>query len=437
MWTLGLRKPGYVSHWVKEHIVKAILYAAMSGCLIVGAVRADELPPAEPKNVGLSAEKLERVKTLVQAALDKKQTVGVVVLVARHGKVAYLEAFGKLDVETGKPMTTNAIFRIHSMTKPITTAAALMLVEEGKILLDDSVSKYLPEFKELRVHSGKEDQTNEVKQEMTIRDLMRHTSGLTYGMPNGSAVDKLYVANGIESSRDSLTEMVSKLGKLPLQYQPGTRFHYSVSTDVPGRVIEVVSEKPFDEFLRDRIFRPLDMQDTGFAVPENKLNRFTTCYRTGEKGTFKLTDAPATSRYRTPRKFLSGGGGLVSTARDYSRFCQMLLNGGELQGTRLLRAETVGQMMTNQLPKEAMPMTLGGFPQPFLGFGFGMSVVLDIQSAKPNPAAAECGWNGAASTYFWIAPKSDMVVVVLQQVEPFYFGLQMLLKPAIYAAIEE
>ena len=415
--------------------MRAIAFAVLIPRLLLGAVRAEELPRATPKEVGLSADKLDRIKTVVQAAVDKSQTAGAVVLVARHGKVAYLESFGKMDVEAGRAMTPDAIFRIYSMTKPITTAAALILHEEGKIKLDDPVSQYLPEFKGLRVHAGTGDESVEAKREMTIRDLMRHTSGLTYGMPNGSPVEKLYIANKVENPGNNLADMVAKLGKLPLQYQPGTRFHYSISSDVLGRVIEVASGKPLDEFFRDRIFRPLDMRDTGFVVPDDELNRFTASYRP-EKGTLKLVDAPATSRYHTRRKFLSGGGGLVSTARDYARFCQMLLSGGELQGTRLLRRETVQEMTTNQLPPEALPMKLGGFPQPGLGYGLGVSVRLGPKGAKDR-AAGEYGWTGAASTYFWVAPKTELIVIVLQQVEPFSLGLQLALKPAIYAAVEE
>jgi CubicO group peptidase (beta-lactamase class C family) len=403
--------------------------------LFIGAAWAEELPRATAQQVGLSTDKLDRVKTVVQAAVDKNQTAGVVVLVARHGKIVYCESFGKLDVEAGKVMPTDAIFRIYSMTKPITTAAALTLYEEGKFGLDDPVSRYLPEFKGLRVHAGSGEDTAAAKREMTIRDLMRHTSGLTYGMPNGSPVDKLYIANKIEDPGDSLADMVGKLGRLPLQYQPGTRFLYSVSTDVLGRVIEVASGKPLDEFLRDRLFRPLDMRDTGFVVPNDWLNRFAASYRPGEQ--LRLLDAPATSRYRTGRKYLSGGGGLVSTARDYARFCQMLLNGGDLHGTRLLRRETVREMTTNQLPAEALPMTLGGFPLLGSGFGLGVSVALNAKPPRPDPAAGEYGWSGAASTYFWVAPKTGLVVIILQQVEPFNISLQLALKPAIYAAVEE
>jgi len=417
--------------------VKLVIYVVCSAWLLVEISGAAELPLALPRDVGLSEEKLNRVKTLVQTAVDENRTAGVVVLIARRGKIAYWESFGKLNVEAETPMPNDAIFRIHSMTKPITTVAALVLYDEGKFKLDEPVSKFMPELKGLRVYAGKSEETVEANREVTIRDLMRHTSGFTYGMPNGSPVDQLYIANKIENPGDSLADMVGKLGNLPLQYQPGARFHYSVSTDVLGRLVEVLGEKPLDEFLRDRVFKPLDMKDTGFVVPNDQLNRFAASHRAGEQGLLKVIDVPATSRYRVQRKYLSGGGGLVSTARDYARFCQMLLSGGAFQGNRVLRLETVREMTSNQLPVEALPMTLGGVAVPGLGFGLGVSVALDGTTPTLGPAAGEFGWSGAASTYFWVAPKSELFVVVLQQVEPFNFGLQMALKPAIYAAIQE
>lgn len=417
--------------------MKAILGAALFECLLFGAIRADELPQATPKEAGLSNEKLDHVKSLVQAAVGKNQTAGVVLLVVRRGKIVCLESFGKLSTETATPMPTDAIFRIHSMTKPITTAAALVLCDEGKFKLDEPVSKYLPEFKGLRVYAGAADETVEASREITIRDLMRHTSGLTYGMPNGTPVEKLYIQNKVPDSGGTLADMVRKLAELPLRNQPGTKFHYSISTDVLGRLIEVVSGKRFDEFLHVRILEPLDMRDTGFIVPDEKLDRFASNHRLEADGVLKVIDVPATSRYRSPRKFFSGGGGLVSTARDYARFCQMLLNGGNLQGRRLLRPETVREMTTNQLPDEALPMTLGGVKAPGLGFGLGVSVQLVNDSSKPDPAAGEYGWSGNASTYFWVAPKEELIVIILQQVEPMNVQLQLLLKPAIYAAIEK
>ena len=416
--------------------MKKPLWVVLCGCILLFAkARADELPHASPEEVGLSVKKLERVNALVQEAVDKVQTPGVVVLIVRHGKVAYLRTFGKLSAATNEPMGTDAIFRIHSMTKPITTVAALLLYEQGSFKLDDPVSRYLPEFKGLRVHTGSADETVPVKREMTIRDLMRHTSGLTYGMPNGTIVDRMYIARGIDGPELSLAEMVTALGQLPLQDQPGSRFNYSISTDVLARLVEVRSGKPIDELLQDRICRPLDMRDTGFVVPDDKLARFTASHR-ANSGTLEVIDDPATSRYRTRRKYLSGGGGLVSTARDYARFCQMLLNRGQLDGVRLLRPETIKQMTSNQLPSEALPMKLNGFALPGMGFGLGVSVRMDAPSSKPDPAAGEFGWNGAASTYFWVSPRSDMAVIVLQQVQPYNFALQLALQPAVYAAVE-
>jgi CubicO group peptidase (beta-lactamase class C family) len=417
--------------------VRAIPPVFLFGCLLAGAARAGELPRAKPEEVGLSAGKLDRVRSLVQDAVDRRQTAGAVVLVARRGKVAYLESIGEMDAKAGKAMRPDALFRIHSLTKPITTAAALVLYEEGKLRLDDPVSKYLPQLKGLRVHAGEGREPVPARREMTVRDLMRHTSGLTYGTPDGSPVDKLYIANKVGDPGDSLADLVGKLGRLPLLCQPGTRFHYSVSTDVLGRLIEVASGTPLDEFLRDRVFVPLDMHDTGFTVPDGKRGRFASLHRRGGKGALEVVDAPATGRYRVRPKYLSGGGGLVSTARDYARFCQMLLNGGELQGARLLRRETVREMTTNQLPPEALPMTLGGFRQPGLGFGLGVSVRMDTEASRPGPASGEYSWSGAASTYFWVAPRSEMFVVVLQQVVPFDVGLQLALRPAVYGAVQD
>jgi len=400
--------------------VRALLSAFVATCISVAVACAEELPRAAPATVGLSPEKLDRVKAIVQAAVEKKQTAGVVVLVARRGKVVFLETFGSLT--QGKPMQPDAIFRIYSMTKPITSVAALMLCEDGKFKLDDPVAQYLPAFGEQRVDAGEGKDPVPANPEMTIRDLMRHTSGLTYG---------------VEVAGNTLADMVASLGKRPLHSQPGTHFEYSVSTDVLGCIVEVVSGKPLDEFMQERIFRPLDMKDSDFFVPADKMDRFTACYGRGSNGTLRVTDwGGITSRYRKRPRVLSGGGGLVSTARDYSRFCQMLLNGGELEGTRLLRPQTIQLMTTNQLPSAAMPMSLGGLKVPGLGFGLGVSVKLDSPSAKPN-TVGEYGWSGAASTSFWVAPRPALFVIVLQQLQPMDISLPRALNPAVYTAIEE
>ena len=398
---------------------------------------ADDLQRILPEEAGFSSAKLAQVKPVIQAMLDKKETAGVVTIVARHGKIVYLEAMGMMDIDAGKPMRADTIFRIYSMSKPVTTVAAMMLWEEGRFQLDDPISKYLPEFKTVRVHAGNGTETVEAKREITIRDLMRHTSGLTYGFFGNSPVDKIYLENKVlRDPNDGLAELVRKLSKLPLVYQPGTHFNYSVSTDVLGRLIEVVSGKRLDEFFQERIFGPLDMKDTGFFVPQDKLSRFSACYGPGDGGALKVTDEPAKSRYLKQPKLLSGGGGLVSTARDYSRFCQMMLQGGELQGTRLLRKETVQQMTTNQLPDEAMPISLAGAPRPGVGFGLGFSVRVAPNNGQPD-LLGEYGWGGAASTHFWISPKRDLVVVALQQYMPFHQRLETVIKPIIYEAITD
>lgn len=401
------------------------------------AALASELPLAKPEEVGLSAQKLAKVHALLQAAVDKGQTPGVVLQIARHGKVAFVEVVGKANAATGQPMAVDAIFRIHSMTKPITTVAALRLVEAGKIKLEDPVSKYLPAFKTLRVLTGPREETTPAKREMTVRDLMRHTSGLVYGSSTGSPVDKLYAAKGIDGPDHSLAEMVEILGKLPLQDQPGTRFNYSISTDVLARLMEVVAGKPLDELLRQEVLDPLDMRDTGFVVAQENLARFTAVHRPESQGKFRILDDPEKSRYLKKRHYLSGGGGLVSTARDYTRFCQMLLQGGELEGKRILKTETAREMTTDQLPPEALPMKLNGMPVLGTGFGYGLSVRRGFSFVKNDPTVGEFGWNGLASTYFWCNPKQELSVVVLQQVQPYNFSLQISLQMAVYAAVEK
>jgi CubicO group peptidase (beta-lactamase class C family) len=416
--------------------MKTKLCALIAICSLTAAVRAGELPQASPAEVGLSAETLDKARDVVQDMIDKQKTAGAVVLVARHGKVARVDSVGKMNVSTGEPMRPEAIFRIYSMTKPITSVAALMLYESGALKLDEPVSHYLPEFKDQHVYAGEGAEPVPAAREMTVRDLMRHTSGLTYGYFDDTPVDHMYRNKGIGSSGAALAEFSRKLGKLPLKFQPGTRFNYSFSTDVLARIVEVASGKAFDEFLQERIFGPLDMHDTGFFVPDDKLERFTSTHRRGGES-LAVGDAAKSSPFRHKRKFLSGGGGLVSTGRDYLRFAQMLLNSGELDGTRLLRAETVREMTRNQLPSEAMPMTLGKLPMSGLGFGLGVSVRLDSKAAKSELAIGEFGWSGAASTYFWVAPRADMVVVILQQLEPFNVDLQLAMQPVLYQAIEK
>jgi CubicO group peptidase (beta-lactamase class C family) len=384
---------------------------------------AGELPISSPEDVGMSPEKLARVKPAVQALVDTEKIAGASVIVARKGKVVLFETFGMMDIKAKKPMEKDTIFRFYSMTKPITSVAAMMLYEEGKLNLDDPVSKYVPEFKGLKVYdeSGKH---IEQEREMSIRDLLRHTSGLTYGFFGNTPVDKMYMAKGVFDWDSSLQDMIEKLSEIPLLYQTGTKWHYSVSTDVLGYIVEKISGQSLDKFFNQRIFKPLKMKDTAFYVPANKVERFAACYGPKLTGGLRIVDDPAKSRYLKKLPLLSGGGGLVSTAQDYLRFCQMLLNKGQLDGERLLRPDTVEMMTTNQLPDSVKRDEDGGF-------GLGFSVRLkDGEFPK-----GEYGWGGAASTHFWISPKHDLIVIALSQYMPYSSRLEDAVKPIVYDSI--
>jgi CubicO group peptidase (beta-lactamase class C family) len=414
------------------------LIAATLCCLLLAPRVAGQTSSAHPEDVGLSSDTLARIKPALQDLVDRQQVSGVITLIARKGKVVYADSVGMQDIETNVPMRRDTICRFYSMSKPITSVAVMMLYEEGKLRLDDPVSKFLPEFAGLKVFvkaNGNELDVEDPRREMTIADLLRHTSGLTYGVFGATPVDQRYMAANVLSPDGTLADMVHKLSGLPLLYQPGTRFNYSVSADVLGRVVEVVSGKPFDAFLAERIFQPLGMVDTTFYVPAEKLDRFATNYGPKNGGGLQAIDPSQTSRFRLPPKLLSGGGGLVSTAPDYMRFCLMLLNGGGLDGKRLLRPETVKLMTENHLPIEAYPIEVAGFRREGVGFGYGFSVVVDRIEAAPYVPIGEYGWGGAASTHFWISPKHELAVVVLTQYMPFSSRLESAVKPLVYEAI--
>ena len=399
---------------------------------------SQELPTAKPEAVGLSPEKLARIGPAVQMLVNEQKVAGAITMIARRGKIVYFEAFGQRDIDSGQPMERDTIMRFYSMSKPITSVAIMMLIEDGKLGFDDPVAKHLPELRGVKVFlraNGDGFATELTKREPTVRDLLRHTSGLTYGFFGNTPVDEAYRKAGVLAPGSMLDDMTRKLGELPLLYQPGTKWNYSVGTDVLGRLVEVLSGKSLEDFFAERIFRPLDMRDTGFFVSPDKLARFAATHGTAE-GKLRVTDAPATSAFRHRPTLLSGGGGLVSTARDYMRFCQMLASGGELNGKRLLRRETVESMTANQLPDEAFPIAIGPHPRPGVGFGFGFSVQVH---RDPLSAAhiGEYGWDGAASTHFWISPKDEVVVIVLQQYMPFSMLLGQTIKPLVYDAIND
>ena len=406
---------------------------------------------ASPREVGLSAERLERIPSAAQGFIDEGQLAGAVTVVARRGKVAHFEAYGMMDIEADKPMQKDTIFRIYSMTKPIAAVGVMMLCEEGKLTLDAPASTYLPELSRMQVAQDADANVFtpvETDREMTVQDLMQHTAGLPGAaryMGGNTAVDKLYRKAGLDHLHEcNLQELVERLGTIPLLYQPGTKWHYSIAADVLGRLIEVTSGQPFDQFLAERIFQPLGMIDTGFYVPAEKIDRLAGMYGPKPTGGLQTIDAPAggtghiskTSFTKKPR-FLSAGGGLVSTASDFVRFCLMLSGKGTLSGKRLMKAESVGLMTRNHLPQHLIPLDkkpedrYGG-----LGFGLGVSVRVQQTDWVRASQIGEYGWIGGTSTEFWISPRDELVTITLAQHIPFS-PLSHTVKPMVYAAIEE
>ena len=411
----------------------------------------DSLPSltASPHEVGLSAERLERISSAAQEFIDEGQLAGAVTVVARRGKVAHFEAYGMMDIEADKPMQKDTIFRIYSMTKPIAAVGVMMLCEEGKLTLDAPASTYLPELSRMQVAQDADANVFtpvETDREMTVQDLMQHTAGLPGAaryMGGNTAVDKLYRKAGLDRLHEcNLQELVERLGTIPLLYQPGTKWHYSIAADVLGRLIEVTSGQPFDQFLAERIFQPLGMIDTGFYVPAEKIDRLAGMYGPKPTGGLQTIDAPAggtghiskTSFIKEPR-FLSAGGGLVSTASDFARFCLMLSDKGTLSGKRLMKAESVELMTRNHLPQHLIPLDkkpedrYGG-----LGFGLGVSVRVQQTDWVRASQIGEYGWIGGTSTEFWISPQDELISITLAQHIPFS-ALSHTVKPMVYAAV--
>ncbi len=424
------------------------LIAILSICLLgitcdnapqerIAPVHSRDLATAAPEDVGLSAERLSRISGAMQDIVDEGRLAGVVTLLARHGKIAHFETFGYQDIASSTPMAKDSIFRIYSMSKPITGVAMMMLYEEGKFRLSDPVAKYIPEFKNLKVAAGVGENgpiVEDADHPMTIRELMTHTAGLTYGIFSRSQVDEMYVKAGVQDPNSTLKDMIQKLSKIPLRQQPGSLWHYSVAVDVQGYLVEVLSGQRFDVFLKERLFDPLGMKDTGFHVPEDKAGRFAQVYTYDkDKNLVAQEGFGGENRYLKPAKFFSGGGGLVSTAMDYMRFCQMLLNGGVLDGVRILSPLTVDLMRRNQLPKDMVEM----IPGSGLGFGLDFAVVLDPVEAE-SVSKGEYFWGGAAGTWFWIDPVEDLIFVgMIQQFGEERPDVRSLSRQLVYQAILE
>jgi CubicO group peptidase (beta-lactamase class C family) len=412
--------------------MKKVIFLSLVIFLIIGGcIQQDsKLPVAKPENAGLSSDRLNRIKPVMQSYVDNNKLPGLITMVARKGKIVHFEKYGMMDVD--KPMQFNTIFQIMSMSKPITSVAVMMLYEEGYFQLDDPVAKFIPEFKDLKVLSSiDKDGIHVVDQirPMTIRDLLTHTSGLTYGF-FGTPIDSIY--NKVNLQEGTLKDMIDKLAKIPLLCQPGTAWNYSRSTDVLGYLVEVISGKPFDEFLKERIFIPLKMDDTDFYVPKEKINRCAAVYTPDENKGIKVLVKPDESTISRP-KFFSGGGGLYSTINDYLIFSQMLLNKGEFNGVRLLGSKTVELMTKNHLSNELSPLNVG-FLQ---GVGFGLGFAVRIDPTRILGSAGEFGWAGAYNTFFWIDPEEQIIGILMTQFEPFnyYPSLNNEFKVLVYQAI--
>ncbi|MCH2172959.1 beta-lactamase family protein [Myxococcota bacterium] len=418
---------------------RSALAFAVAVFFCVSPVHANSLKTASPESKGVSSQRLERLSSAMQAQIDEGRLVGVVTLIARRGAVVHFEAFGMRDREADAPMQRDTLFRIYSMTKPITSVAALTLFERGEFLLSDPVAKYIPELESLHViedPSGPLDRSRPPDRQATIRDLLVHTAGFSYDWitPPGPLADA-YSALGREAKAGDLQGFIERLAELPLVYPPGTRWNYGMSTDVLGHLVAVVSGMPLDVFLREQIFAPLGMGDTDFYVPTEKINRFAANYAPLPGGGLRLLDAPTESRFAKPPSYFEGGGGLVSTAADYARFAQMLLNGGELEGRRILGPKTVELMTQNHLSDRELQADFLKAAFPGWGFGLGVSVVTDIARTQLPGTNGEYGWNGAASTTFWVDPAEELIAIQMAQVMPFAGALPSEFRALVYPAL--
>lgn len=380
-------------------------------------VSAAALQMTAPEAVGMDSARLDRVTAAMQGFVDEGKLAGVVTMAARDNKIVHFESVGYRDKEAQAPMTNDAIFRIYSMTKPITGVAMMILYEEGKFSLSDPVEKYIPEFTDLQVYAGEDENGNVITEpqghRMTIRELMSHTGGLSYGLFSQSKVDDLYNDADVLNADSTLQDMIDKLSAIPLRQQPGSFWHYSVSVDVQGYLVEKLSGQKFGDFLEERIFEPLEMTDTDFYVPEEKVSRFAQVYGYTPDGELTAQEGfGGGNNYLQDQAFESGGGGLVSSTMDYMRFAQMVLNGGELDGVRILAPLTVGLMSRNQLPKGVEGISLGGSGGTNFGLDF---AVIDDPVEAESYSKGEFYWGGAAGTWFWIDPVEDLVFVGMIQ----------------------
>lgn len=406
---------------------------------------------AQSQWTGLDAGRLERIaEHLERNYIGPGKIAGCQVGVARHGHLAYFRSFGSMDLERGKPTRDDTVYRIYSMTKPITSVALMTLYEQGYFQLNDPVSRYVPSWKNHRVWvsgEGEAMRTERPVRPVTFRDVLSHTAGLTYGggLPGigiQHPIDKIYQALDIRSfgGVDTMMDFMDKLSRVPLRYQPGTAWMYSLATDVCGALVEIISGKPFAQYLDEAIFQPLGMKDTAFFVAADKTGRFAANYERGPDKTLRLVDDPETSEFTREPGFKSGGGGLIGTSADYLRFCEMLRRGGELDGHRVLGPRTIALMHMNHLPggRQLTDLALGGFSETaYDGVSFGLGFASTLGEVESGGlGGGDYYWGGAASTIFWIDPKEDLSVVFMTQLMPSgTFNFRGQLKSIVYSSI--
>jgi CubicO group peptidase (beta-lactamase class C family) len=418
----AMMKIGTASSWIVT-LIAALLVGGANQCRAQAAAdRSRDLAAVKPEAEGFSSERLQRLDTAMQNVVNQRKLSGIVIALARHGKLVHFKAFGKADLASGAPMEKDAIFRIFSMSKPITSVAMMILYEEGKWNPEAPISDYIPEFAHLKVFKGVDYNGRMILEDPihppTMRELMTHTAGFTYGFTGNDPVDKMYQDQHVLESAN-LQQMIDKLAKIPLLYQPGTRWVYSLSVDIQGYLVQKLSGMPLADFMRQRIFQPLGMKDTGFYVPKDKWSRLAALYTGDKNGELIPYTGPALGLdFSKPPTMPSGGGGLVSTTHDYLRFAQMLLNGGELDGVRILAPATVKLMSSNHLHANLMTGQFGIGIQhirPGFGYGYDMAVFTNPALADNPVGTGTFLWDGAAGTWFWIDPQNDLVFVGMIQ----------------------
>ena len=404
-----------------------------------------DMTVVKPETVGFSSPRLENLHALMRQAVDQKQIAGIVTILARHGRVVDYRTYGQRDLATASPMTKDVIFRDFSMTKPVTGVAMMILYEQGKWLPSDPIAKFIPEFAHLKVFKGVDADGKMILVDPdhppTMRELMTHTAGFTYGVFGNTPVDAMYREQHLFASRN-LQEFIDKLAKIPLLYQPGKGWTYSMSMDIEGYIVEKLSGQPLSDFMRDHIFQPLAMKDAGFFVPGDKRKRFATLYRTGPNGELLAdpTGGGLSGDYAAQPTMPSGGGGMVSTAEDYYRFGQMLANGGEVTGKRILAPATVKLMTSTHVPSELLngQYSIGlQVLRPGFGYGYNCAVVFDPPEANLPEGKGTFFWDGAAGTWFWIDPTNDVVFIgmIQRMLGPASPNLEYQSRSVVYQAL--